>query len=104
MQISCRPYRARAHTNKRFRFAASDGAARAELRAVRPVGCICGLGSSGRDVAAISPKAGHEPRTDPCRIVRVAWQRLHEDPFLQYKAHGEQPDRNERYANPQRRA
>jgi hypothetical protein len=43
-QISCRPYEARAHTNKRFRFAASDGAARTELRAVRPDSCICGLG------------------------------------------------------------
>ncbi len=44
MQISCRPYKARAHTNQCFRFAASDGAARTEPRAYRPVGCICGLG------------------------------------------------------------
>ena len=46
MQISCRPYKARAHINKRFHFAASDGAARADLRADRPVSCICGLGGT----------------------------------------------------------
>ena len=45
-QISCRPYEARAHTNKCFHFAASDGAARTEPRADRPVGCICGLGGA----------------------------------------------------------
>jgi hypothetical protein len=40
-------------------------------------GCISRLGSSERDVAAILPKAGHEARADPCRIGRVAGQRLH---------------------------
>ena len=47
MQISCRPYTARARTIYRFLSAASDVAARAEPRADRPVGCICGLGGTG---------------------------------------------------------
>src|SRR5687768_3211005 len=46
MQISCRPYTARARTIYRFLSAASDVAARAEPRADQPVGYICGLGGA----------------------------------------------------------
>ena len=50
MQISCRPYMARAHTNRRFLIAASDGAARTGPRAIRPVGCMRGLGHTLSEV------------------------------------------------------
>jgi hypothetical protein len=53
MQINCRPYMARAHTNRRFLIAASDGAARTGPRAIRPVSCICGLGGAFRGLAHV---------------------------------------------------
>jgi hypothetical protein len=45
---------ARAHTNRPFLIAASDGAARTGPRAIRPVSCICELGGAFPELAHVT--------------------------------------------------